>query len=164
MGNQQILLLVLSVIIVGVLIALGISLFLTYSYTTNRNAMTSEMTTYIPYLEKYCTTSKMLGGAGDKTGLIDGTLVTIARVASYIGFNGPNYSTTGENGEFRLISVRARDFVSFTYITVVMQGLGKHIRAGKHPMITASIVIVQIKSTKRITENHTVTASDAVGW
>ncbi len=164
MGNQQILLLVMSVIIVGVLISLGISLFLTQSYIANRNAMSAEMTTYIPYMTKYCETSKMLGGAGDKSGLIDASLVTIARLSGNIGFNGPNYSTTGENGEFRIISVRARDFPAFTFITIVVKGLGKHIKAGKHPVVTASITIVQIKATKKITETHTVAVSDAAGW
>lgn len=53
MGTQQILLIVLSVIIVGAAIAVGIDMFNRQDYTSNRSAAASDVQTYLTQVLQY---------------------------------------------------------------------------------------------------------------
>ncbi len=128
MGTQQMLLIALVMIIVGISVAVGITLFQNQAYNTNRDALVSELITYRPAVVRYWKVSKLLGGAGG-----DITNVTQERVANYIGFTGANYSLVSDNGEFRVTSVVGR--------IVTIKGLGAETKGGKHPLVTATINI-----------------------
>jgi len=140
MGTQQILLLVIGMIMVGIMISVGIAMFINHEYNSNKNAMASEMATYPPYVIRYWLTIKMLGGAEK-----DAAMLTKEKIAGYLGFMGANYSNTSENGEFRISSI--------TGTTVVLKGLGKETRLGKHPLVTATVNLA--------TETFTTTVSVA---
>lgn len=65
MGNQQLLLLVLSVIIIGLSIAVGISMFHNYQVRNNRVAIIGDLTALASVASSYYRTpADMGGGAG----------------------------------------------------------------------------------------------------
>jgi hypothetical protein len=169
MGIQQILTVVLGVIIVGIMILVGISIFNTHAYVSNKNALISELTTYPPFAAKFCKTSSQLGGALNSNGMIQGNLVTKESISGYIGFGGSNYSTSSENGESRLISVRVRDTASETQVTIIIRAMGNALRKGKHPQVTTTLTVIQNKVTtsasyKKVTDSVSLTTADAASW
>lgn len=64
MGTQQILLIVLSVIIVGAAIAVGITMFTTQAVSSARQAVLMDMNNFAAQAMQYYRTPASLGGAG----------------------------------------------------------------------------------------------------
>lgn len=129
MGTQQILLIVLSVIIVGVAVVVGIMMFNNQAYNANKQAVASELTTYGSLVVQWWKTPTSQGGAGQVA-----TNMDQADIAAYIGFNGANYSLTNDDtGEFRLTAATQADS------TVTLVGLGKDVKAGLHPKVTTVV-------------------------
>jgi len=64
MGTQQILLIVLSVIIVGVAVAVGIQMFNTQAMNSNRQAVVGDLQTLGAQVMQYYRTPTSQGGAG----------------------------------------------------------------------------------------------------
>ena len=126
MGTQQILLIVLSVIIVGVAIAVGITMFGNQAYNSNQQAVSGELQNYASQVVQYYKTPTAQGGAGQ-----DSTLVNAAGVAVFIGFTGANNSITTDNGEFRVTAA--------ANTAVTLKGLGKEKKSNKFPKITTTI-------------------------
>ncbi len=62
MGQQQLLLIVLSVIIVGVAIVVGVTQFQSNSVDSNRQAVISDLVNYASKAQRYFRTPKQLGG------------------------------------------------------------------------------------------------------
>lgn len=134
MGTQQILLVVLSVIIVGIAIAVGIMMFNNGAYNANRQQIASELTSYGSLVAQWWKTPVAQGGAGQRPDNL-----VIADIASYIGFNEPNYSITNTDvGEFRITAASQAD------TTVTLTGLGNASRLGSHPKVTTTIVLSEI--------------------
>jgi len=94
MGTQQILLIVLSVIIVGVAIAVGISMFNSQAYNSNKTAIASDAQSFATQIVQYYKTPESQGGGG---GEIPATL-TATDLGSYLGWGGA--TTSNENGTF----------------------------------------------------------------
>ena len=126
MGTQQILLIVLSVIIVGVAIAVGITMFSNQAYNGNQQAVASELQNYGSQAIQYYKTPTSQGGAGQ-----DSTNVTVAKVATFLGFTGANNSLASDNGEFRVMAVSGT--------TVTLKGKGVELKAAKNPLITTTV-------------------------
>jgi hypothetical protein len=143
MGTQQILLLTLGVIIVGVAVAVGISMVINQGYISNKQALASEMASYPPSVIRFWRAAKILGGAGG-----DISQLTQTRVANYLGFTGASFSQKSDNGEFRVTGINGR--------IVSLKALGVEMRNQKHPFVTVDINIV----TSAITTN----ISDATGF
>jgi hypothetical protein len=143
MGTQQMLMIVLSVIIVGIAAAIGITMFINQGYNANKEALASEMVTYPPTILRFWRSSKLLGGAGG-----DVNEVSTSRVANYLGWTGPNFSQTSDNGEYRLIGA--------TGTRVVLRAQGVERRGSKHPIVTTRI---------NLSNGSVVTAlSDSTAW
>ncbi len=85
MGTQQILLIVLSVVIVGIAIAVGITMFNTQAKNSARQAIISDMTNFAASTMAYYRTPASQGGSGYGTTNWDAT-----HIANYIGI--------GDNG------------------------------------------------------------------
>lgn len=66
MGQQQLLLIVLGVIIVGIAVVVGISVFTASSSSANRDAVISDMTNLASLAQQYYRKPGALGG-GDRT-------------------------------------------------------------------------------------------------
>ena len=126
MGTQQILLIVLSVIIVGVAVSVGINMFSMQAFNSNQQALAAELMNYSTLVLQYWKTPASMGGAGQVIGN-----VTVASVANYIGFSGANSSTTSDNGEFRVISLAGN--------VLTLKALGKEKKGTNFPLLTTTI-------------------------
>jgi hypothetical protein len=133
MGTQQILLIVLSVIIVGAAIAVGITMFNNQSYSSNKSSIAADAQSFATQIVQYYKTPLSQGGA-DR----DPANMTDAKIASFLGWaadatdDGP-LSITNENGIF---TVAGWDE---TNETVTITGLGKEIKGDKQPKIVTKI-------------------------
>lgn len=99
MGTQQILLIVLSVIIVGIAVAVGITMFNQQAFNSNRNACMSDLNMFASQAQAFYKTPTSHGGAGS-----DVANVTADDLGAWIGFD---YDTTNDrlttgNGTFDL--------------------------------------------------------------
>jgi Tfp pilus assembly protein PilE len=127
LGTQQILLIILAVIIVGVAVAVGVTMFNNQAYNSNKQAVSAELTNYATVLIQYWKTPASMGGAGQIVGN-----VTVARTAAFLGFsNVTPYNITTDSGEYRITDV--------TGTVVGMKGLGKEQRSGTKPLISTSV-------------------------
>jgi hypothetical protein len=143
MGTQQLLLIVLGVIIVGVAIAVGIGMFQSQAYNSNKQALSVEMLNYATYVLQFWKTPRSMGGAGQVVANLETTAC-----ANYIGFSDAEMSTSSENGEFRLISIVGS--------VVTLKALGREKRDDEFPVVT---VVVDV-TTGQITTD----VSTATGW
>ena len=128
MGTQQILLIVLSVIIVGVAIAVGIQMFNNQSYSSNKTAIAADAQTFATDVVRWYKTPVSQGGAGSpaKLAVNDQT-----KIGNFIAWGGT--TTTNDNGTYTLGAVAANDS------TVVITGEGNAERDGKKPKIVTTI-------------------------
>lgn len=81
MGTQQIILIVLAVIIIGVSVAIGISIFANQAYGSNRQAVSAEVSNLAGIMFQFWKTPVSMGGAGSIIGN-----VTLAKAAAFLGF------------------------------------------------------------------------------
>jgi Tfp pilus assembly protein PilE len=100
MGTQQILLIVLSVIIVGVAVAVGIQMFNTQAMNSNRQAVVGDLQTLGAQVMQYYRTPSSQGGAGSSIGTGDAS-----DVATFIGWSGTVDTT--DTGTFTLTTPAA---------------------------------------------------------
>ncbi|MDP8314463.1 MAG: hypothetical protein RAP70_05240 [Candidatus Celaenobacter antarcticus] len=110
MGTQQILLIVLSVIIVGIAVAVGITMFNAQSVNSNRNACIADMNNFSSSALAFYKTPVSHGGAGS-----DSLNVTIDKVGNYIGVGyveNDDQLNTG-NGVYT-ITLESPNIVKFT--------------------------------------------------
>ncbi len=108
MGTQQILLIVLSVIIVGIAVAVGITMFNAQASNSNRQALIGDMNNFGANALAFYKTPITHGGGGKTWGS------DIDEVGQWLGFGyvvGTNTLTSG-NGSF-VLSVAA-DVVTIT--------------------------------------------------
>ncbi|MDP2173534.1 MAG: hypothetical protein Q8J62_07140 [Candidatus Cloacimonadaceae bacterium] len=125
MGTQQILLIVLSVIIVGVAIAVGITMFNNNAYNQSRSAVAAELSSYASQAVQWYKTPVAQGGRGD-VALVSGQQGT---VAAFIGFTGGSLST--ESGTYQVTTTGDN--------VVTMHGLGKHAKGTNFALGTTVI-------------------------
>jgi hypothetical protein len=147
MGTQQLLLIVLGVIIVGIAIAVGITIFNNQAYNNNRQAVATELNTYGTNAMQWWKTPTSQGGAGrtlPTTGADDA-------IAQYIGFGASADSILVTNtGSFKVISATTED-------DVVIEGIGTDSKNSLYPKVEATVNLV----TGSITTNANLTAEDA---
>lgn len=120
MGTQQILLIVLSVIIVGVAVAVGITMFSTQASNSNRQALVGELQHFGAAAMQYYKTPAPQGGGGG-TGVV-GFGADLASAKAGVGI-AMGFSATGtmtdDTGTFTL------GYVSPTVITITGVGTEK---------------------------------------
>ncbi|MEE9432335.1 MAG: hypothetical protein V3V16_14910 [Melioribacteraceae bacterium] len=100
MGQQQLLLIVLGVIIVGIAVVVGINVFTASSMNANRDAIISDCTTIAAMAQQYYRKPTAMGGGGnDFTGfIIPASLQATANgsyVASGVGGDVMTLAATG---------------------------------------------------------------------
>lgn len=137
MGTQQILLIVLSVIIVGVAIAVGISMFNSQAYNANKTAIASDAQAFAAQVLQYWKTPESQGGAGGK-----GVNMTIDNVTDYLGLTGEN--AKNENGTYEITAADS--------LNVVITGLGTAIRNGFRPQIITTVTLADDGVTAQATD------------
>jgi len=126
MGTQQILLLALSVIIVGISISVGIAMFSNQSYNNNCQSVALELQNYSVQVLEFWLMPISLGGVGKNY-----SLITKERLSLYIGFDENAFSHTSESGEFKIVSIADS--------SIVLRGLGSELRNNKKPIVTSTI-------------------------
>src|SRR5512133_3662632 len=129
MGTQQILLIVLSVIIVGVAIAVGITMFSNQAYNSNQQAVSGELQNYASQVIQYWKTPTSQGGAGQST-----TGVSASTIATFIGFDPTALTLTTDNGTFKVAYTAAAD-------EVTLYGLGTEDKGGNKPLVTTTVTL-----------------------
>jgi len=134
MGTQQLLLIVLGVIIVGIAIAVGITIFNNQAYNSNANALASENANYAAMVLQYWKTPVSQGGAGR-----DMLNMAAADIGAFIGFTNDGETTdnetTTDNGTFKVIgSITAGD-------NITIYGLGTEKKGDNYPLVTTTIVL-----------------------
>jgi len=120
MGTQQILLIVLSVIIVGVAVAVGITMFATQASNSNRQALVGELQHFGAAAMQYYKTPAGQGGGGGTGTVGFGADLSAAKagVGIAMGFNSTG-SMTDDTGTYTL------GYVSSNVITITGVGTEK---------------------------------------
>ncbi|MEN6445666.1 MAG: hypothetical protein ABFC98_06420 [Candidatus Cloacimonas sp.] len=126
MGTQQILLIVLSVIIVGAAIAVGITMFNNQSYASNKSSIAADAQNFASQIVQYYKTPASQGGADRNA-----ANMTAANIGSFIGWGGT--TTTNENGSFTVGTWAAADS------SVTVTGKGKEVKNNKAPQIATKV-------------------------
>jgi len=152
MGTQQILLIVLSVIIVGAAIAVGIQMFNSQSYSASKSAIAADAQSYASQIVQYYKTPISQGGAGGTLAIGDEE-----EIASFIG-----WGSTTEGGTTTVNTTIKNDNGEFTIIVtgdtqVVVLGLSKEDNGKTKPAIETTITLPQgeIKGTPKDVDSAT---------
>ena len=126
MGTQQILLIVLSVIIVGIAVAVGITMFNTQAQNANRQALVADANNFATQMIAYYKTPTSHGGGGRAFEASMDTLEV------WLGFtSGGVYSN--DNGTYTLTRTNA------STITIVGTGTEKGNDGTNNTKITATL-------------------------
>ncbi len=141
MGTQQILLIVLSVIIVGAAIAVGIEMFNNQSYSANKSAIAADAQSYASQIVQYYKTPESQGGlggdmyvGGDNT-TTGAKLVTEAQVGSFIGWGGA--TTNNDSGTYTITVT----YGTHPAGTITITGVGKEQKGTKNPQIVTEVAL-----------------------
>ena len=127
MGTQQILLIVLSVIIVGAAIAVGIQMFNAQSYSANKSAIAADAQTFATQIIQYYKTPISQGGLGGKLAT-EGTAIESSVFYTYLGWE--TTGTTNDNGTYTIA-------VADNKVTIT--GVGKEVKSSKKPEVVTEI-------------------------
>lgn len=127
MGTQQILLIVLSVIIVGAAIAVGIQMFNAQAYSANKSAIAADAQSFASQVVQYYKTPTSQGGAGGSVaaGMED-------EIGEFIGWGADR--TKNDSGEY-IIEVAATD------TTVTIYGLGTEVKGENRPAVRTIVKV-----------------------
>lgn len=146
MGTQQILLIVLSVIIVGAAIAVGITMFNNQSYSANKLAIAADAQNFASQVVQYYKTPASQGGGDRKIPTGTDAAKTIA---NFIGW-GDTATYKNDNGWYTLAvtSSGASGVVTIT-------GVGREKNGVKVPKIETKIEFPEGKITATPSDNGT---------
>lgn len=117
MGQQQLLLIVLGVIIVGIAIVVGINLFNANSVSGNRDSVVSDLNNLAAMAHEYYNKPSSLGGGG----------------SSYANYTIPNNLASDANGAYTISTAGSATGITF-------QGVGTQIASGTN-YVTAQIFV-----------------------
>ena len=127
MGQQQLLLIVLGVIIVGIAVVVGINVFTASSSSANRDSVISDLTNIASMAQQYYRKPTALGGGGN----------------SFTGFRMPALSTTA--GDNTLTTTKTPNG-SYTLTpgdqTITLVGLGNQTGNNGTAMVQATMTVV----------------------
>src|SRR5712671_1414781 len=107
MGQQQLLLIILGVIIVGIAIAVGITMFSSASVQSNKDALINDLNNLAANAYQYRIRPTTMGGGG----------------GSYINFKVPNSLQSNDNGNY-VPSALVTTGSSFDFTGTSKQGYG----------------------------------------
>ena len=97
MGQQQLLLIVLGVIVVGIAVALGLSATTSYAVSSNRDMLITDMVNLSNMAMAYYRKPKLLGGGGH----------------SFDGWEMPDYYKKYENGKIKFTNQANKNRIRF---------------------------------------------------
>jgi hypothetical protein len=116
MGQQQLLLIILGVIVVGIAVAVGITMFSDSAINANRDALSNDLVNLASRAQQFYRRPTSLGGGGNSFNLLTATSITLLT-------NKP----TNANGSYFVETAGAG---SGSNALVVIQGIGNEIYGG----------------------------------
>jgi len=128
MGVQQILLIVLSVIIVGAAVAVGIDMFNRQDYASNRSSAAADVQIFMTQVLQYYKMPESLGGMGN-----DLTGVDADDIAKYIGW-GDEHPMENDNATYYIQIPQGDEEV--VYVKAICRAVMNGKRATVHGKIT----------------------------
>ena len=156
MGTQQILLIVLSVIIVGAAIAVGIDMFNRQDYTSNRSAAASDVQTYLTQVLQYYKMPTQLGGLGSELSRAGGSETDFANsIASYIGWGSDN-PVKNDNAHYYIEVPTDTDEV------VYIKAISRTVLNGKRATVQGRITFPEGKIESRVGSIDDITAGSDI--
>lgn len=124
MGQQQLLLIILGVIVVGIAVAVGITMFTENAVSSNRDAVTNDLVNLAARAQQFFRRPTTLGGGGNSF---------VGLTADAAGLRKLTRDATNPNGTYSITSAG-------TATTVVIQGVGKELVDGTN-LVTMEIHI-----------------------
>lgn len=122
MGNTQILLIVLGMMIVGLAIAIGIILVRENAISSNRDAIANDLANIAARAQQYYNTPAAMGGGGRSYLGLTADSVGMAKLI-------PSLSAHNSNGDYTIVRPG-------TTLQVVLQGVGKEVLSdGSYPTL-----------------------------
>lgn len=108
MGQQQLLLIILGVIVVGIAVAVGITMFQDNAISANRDAVTNDLVNLASRAQQYYRRPAALGGGGNSFVGLTADAAGLAKLTS---------KTTNANGTYSIMTAG-------TSTSVVLKGVG----------------------------------------
>ncbi|MEK7249030.1 MAG: hypothetical protein AAB209_01275 [Bacteroidota bacterium] len=108
MGQQQLLLIILGVIVVGIAVAVGITMFTDSAISANRDAVTNDLVNLASRAQQFYRRPSALGGGGNSFVGLTADAAGLAKLTS---------KSTNANGTYSVITAG-------TSTLVVLKGLG----------------------------------------
>lgn len=108
MGQQQLLLIILGVIVVGIAVAVGITMFQDNAVSANRDAVTNDLVNLASRAQQFYRRPTALGGGGNTFTGITGDAAGLAKLTS---------KASNANGTYSVLTAG-------TTTSVVLKGLG----------------------------------------
>ena len=124
MGQQQILLIVLSVILVGVAVAIGISMFRDNAINANRDAIYSDLSNFAANAYKYKMSSSNMGGGGGAYTNLSATHMGSVFAAGSTGNENASYGFVVDNANQVTITGTGKQGATPWIIVCVVDGAG----------------------------------------
>ena len=118
MGQQQLLLIILGVIVVGIAVAVGITMFSDSAISANRDALTNDLVNLASRAQQFYRRPTSLGGGGNSFTLLTADAAGMARLTN----NGTN-----ANGSY---SIALAGSGTGTAATVEILGVGNELYNG----------------------------------
>jgi hypothetical protein len=94
MGQQQLLLIILGTIIVGIAVAVGITMFDDSSITNNRDAVQKDLAALSVYAREYYNKPVNMGGGGHSFAGLSADSIGQSKIAPSRSWNNPNGTYT----------------------------------------------------------------------
>jgi len=143
MGTQQILMIVLSVIIVGVAVGVGITMFQNQARNSNRQAVISDLQNFRANAIAFYKMPASMGGGGNGNPGFVGTGTSGAQLRTYLGFPASgNFSN--DNGDYSIPTLQQH--------TLTINGLGKEIGQDGETKINVDLVVLVDATTGAISD------------
>ena len=138
MGSQQILLIVLGVIVIGIAVAAGLMMYNVQASNSNRQAVISDLNKFASMALAFYKTNTENGGGGDAWGTTD-------QIGQWLGFSWDGTDMETENGTY-ILSVSGDD------LTII--GTGTEIGNNGSSPIQATIIVTGATGNISITINN----------
>ncbi len=145
MGTQQILLIVLSVIIVGAAIAVGIDMFNRQDFSSNRSSAASDVQIFLTQVLQYYKMPESLGGLGGDIDNADDA----DDFVSYIGW-GDEHPMTNDNASYMIQIPKHSDDMEI----VDIKAIGRAELNGKHSVVHGRITFPEGKIVSKVGERE----------
>ena len=134
MGTQQILMIVLSVIIVGIAVGVGITMFQNQAKTSNRQALLGDLRNFSSNAIAFYKIPSSMGGGGNGTHGFLGNSGNGSELIMYLGFDDDDNTFSNENGTYTLEAPTATQ--------VKITGVGKEVGQDGSTPVKADVTVM----------------------